>query len=61
MTPNNEWRRSTYCANGACTLVRLTDDGTVQVADSKQTNGPVLTFDPDAWQAFIDAVKGAGL
>ncbi len=60
MTPN-EWHRSSYCSTGACTLVRRTGDGTVQVRDSKADDGPILTFDPRRWRAFIDAVKGGGL
>ncbi len=59
---NNPWRRSTRCSTGACLEVRRggKDDG-VQVRDSKDANGSVLTFGQDAWRAFIDAVKGAGL
>ncbi len=57
MTPN-QWTRSSRCANGACTLVRHTADGTVQVADSKLgDNSPVLTFDPAVWAAFLDTIK----
>ncbi len=52
------WTRSTRCASGSCTLVRRTDDGTIQVADSKLgDNSPVLSFDPATWAAFIDTVK----
>ncbi len=75
MTPN-EWHRSSYCANGACIDVRwtrsshcmanscvevATDTDRIHVRDSKQDDGPVLTFDPAAWRAFIDAVKASGL
>jgi hypothetical protein len=55
-----QWRRSTRCSTGACLLQRVADDGSVQVRDSKEHDGPVLTFDPAAWRAFIDAVKGVG-
>ncbi len=61
MTPD-QWHRPTRCTSGTCTLVRHTTDGTIQVADSKLGDtSPILTFDPDQWRAFIDAVKGSGL
>jgi hypothetical protein len=74
MTPN-QWTRSSFCANGACIDVMWTrssactggacvetrtDGASVHVRDGKNPDGPVLTFDPAAWRAFIDAVKGAG-
>jgi hypothetical protein len=31
-------------------------DGTVQVRDSKDPDGPVLTFSPTAWEAFVNGV-----
>lgn len=55
-----QWRRSTRCSTGACLIQRVTDDGTVQVADSKQDDGPILTFEAEAWRAFIAAVKASG-
>ncbi len=54
MTP--EWRRSTFCASGSCVEARHHAD-TVHVRDSKQDNGPILTFDPATWQTFIDTIK----
>ena len=64
-----EWRTSTYSAgNGACVQWRKSShsgsnghcvevaDG-VQVRDSKDPDGPVLSFTPAAWQAFINTLK----
>ncbi len=74
MNPN-EWIQSTYCANGACVAVQwvrsstctggacvevAADTDTVQVRDAKQDDGPILTFAPDQWRAFIANVKGGG-
>jgi hypothetical protein len=41
--------------SGACVEVRRYD-GNVQVRDSKDPDGPVLTFPPAVWRAFVDAV-----
>ncbi len=54
------WTKSTQCTSGTCIEVAY-PVGAVQVRDSKQTDGPVLTFDPDAWRAFIDTVKAGRL
>jgi hypothetical protein len=53
-----EWKKSSKSgANGGeCAEVRQHDDA-VQVRDSKNPTGPVLTFDRDQWRAFIDAAK----
>ncbi|MFF8790954.1 DUF397 domain-containing protein, partial [Streptomyces sp. NPDC015125] len=31
--------------------------GTVPVRDSKNPNGPALTFEPTAWTAFVTGVQ----
>lgn len=71
MTPNR-WTPSTYCANGACAEVQwqrsphcqggsclevgCTPDA-VLVRDSKLTDSPVLTFDPDVWRGLLADVR----
>jgi hypothetical protein len=53
---DSRWRKSTRSANGGdCVEVRQVDG--VQVRDSKDRDGPVLTFDTATWTAFVDAVK----
>lgn len=44
------------CVEVACRC----EAGAVLVRDAKLADSPVLTFDTDAWAAFIDAVKGGG-
>ncbi|MGW4461522.1 DUF397 domain-containing protein [Micromonospora sp. NPDC004704] len=54
------WRTSTRSSNGGNTCVEVADNlrGIVGVRDSKDRQGPVLTFDPTAWQAFVTTAKG---
>jgi hypothetical protein len=48
-----EWRKSTRSGNQSnCVMVRH-NDATVQVKDSKDPQGPVLTFTVDEWRAFV--------
>ena len=53
------WRKSTRSSNGGSTCVEVAKNlpGVVGVRDSKDTAGPVLTFAPDAWRAFIGLAK----
>lgn len=52
------WRTSTYSNNGgACVEVASNLPGTVAVRDSKNSEGPALTFITDSWRAFIDDIK----
>lgn len=53
------WRKSTRSGNngGACVEVADNLPGRVLVRDSKDPNGPVLTFGPDAWRAFITMAR----
>ena len=53
----NVWRKSSRSGNnGQCVEVR--DQGiSVQVRDSKHQTGPVLTFTPEEWRAFIGGAK----
>lgn len=47
------WRTSSYTGgNGNCVEVRLAPHA-VDVRDSKDRQGPVLTFEPDRWRAFL--------
>ncbi|MET8119673.1 DUF397 domain-containing protein [Micromonospora sp. NPDC005189] len=48
-----DWRTSTRSSgNGNCVEV-ATPDGQAAVRDSKDRSGPVLTFGPSAWRAFV--------
>ncbi|NMO54661.1 DUF397 domain-containing protein [Actinoplanes sp. TBRC 11911] len=50
------WRRSSYCNNGACVEVGYMD-GTIAVRDSKDTSKPAHMYTPDEWQQFVAGVK----
>jgi Domain of unknown function (DUF397) len=52
------WRKSSKSsANGQCVEVR--DRGAaIDVRDSKNPGGAVLTFTPGEWAAFLDGVRG---
>jgi uncharacterized protein DUF397 len=50
------WRKSTRSNNnGSCVEVRRSAGG-VEVRDTKDRSGPVLTFSTDAWRDFVGAV-----
>jgi hypothetical protein len=52
-----QWRRSTYCANGACVEVAARPDA-VLVRDGKLVDdSPRLAFDPAAWRRFVDGIR----
>jgi len=54
---DERWRKSTRSGgNGACVEVRQVDR-VVQVRDSKDRSGPVLSFTPTEWAAFLDGVR----
>jgi hypothetical protein len=52
------WAKSSHSTpnGGNCVQVRRTTTA-VQIRDSKNPDGPVLTFTPAEWQAFTAAIK----
>jgi len=40
-----------------CVAVKMHDDGSVKVRDTKNLGGPALMFNKDEWVAFIGGVK----
>lgn len=58
--PELEWIKSSHSTNDGpdCVEVAATP-GTVHVRDSKNTDGPRITFTPDTWTAFVPYVSGA--
>jgi hypothetical protein len=56
------WIKSSYSggSGGNCVEVAALPEGGFAVRDSKDTNGPVLAFGAEEWQAFVRDVKPAG-
>lgn len=55
-----EFHKSSFsCGNGNCVeMSNCTCEGTnILVRDSKDKDGPVLTFTPGEWEAFVKGVK----
>jgi Domain of unknown function (DUF397) len=52
------WRKSTRSGGNGGDCVEVADNlpGVVAVRDSKDPNGPALTFTPSEWKAFIGGV-----
>jgi hypothetical protein len=53
------WRRASGCVGGDCVEVRDTN-GRVEVRDSKNPTGAVLTFAPDVWMDFLAELRQGG-
>jgi Domain of unknown function (DUF397) len=53
------WRKSTFSNGngGNCIEIARNLPGTVAVRDSKDPQGPKLTFTPQDWQTFTTAIK----
>jgi Domain of unknown function (DUF397) len=53
------WRKSSYSGGngGACVEMAVLPDGSRAVRDSKDPDGPKLTFAADEWLAFTAGMK----
>jgi hypothetical protein len=53
------WRKASYSSNGGgnCVEVGTGLPGSIAVRDSKNPDGPVLSFGPEEWHAFIAGAK----
>ncbi|MET9399699.1 DUF397 domain-containing protein [Kitasatospora sp. NPDC002965] len=52
------WRKSSHSGGNNGTCVEVDDAAPGRVRDSKDPDGPDLTFSPAAWQAFVTAARG---
>ena len=54
-----KWRKASYGSNGGGNCVEVADhDNRVLVRDTKNRQGPILRFTPEAWRRFADQVQG---
>ncbi|MFD4656075.1 DUF397 domain-containing protein [Kitasatospora sp. NPDC058444] len=53
-----KWRKSTY-SNGQGNCIEMADSlaSVVPVRDSKDPQGPVLSFAPEAWRSFVAGIR----
>jgi hypothetical protein len=52
------WVKSSFSfANGNCVEVANLPQGGIGVRDSKDTEGPILRFTPDEWNAVLGGVR----
>jgi hypothetical protein len=52
------WIKSSLSfSNSNCVEVASLPDGEISVRDSKDSEGPVLRFTSDEWQAFLGGVR----
>ncbi|MFD8325004.1 DUF397 domain-containing protein [Streptomyces lydicus] len=57
-TDSPRWFKSSYSNNGGnCIEVAADVPGIVPVRDSKDPDGPALTFSARGWLSFVAAVK----
>ena len=50
------WRKSTLSGSNGCIEVAFVG-GQVAIRQSKDPSGPVLTFSPTEWEAFLAGVR----
>jgi hypothetical protein len=51
------WRKSSYSGNNGGNCIEVAAAPLIVVRDSKDPDGPRLTFGREAWQAFAARVK----
>ncbi|MFB7470962.1 DUF397 domain-containing protein [Kitasatospora sp. NPDC056184] len=58
MATDLTWRKSSYSGSegGNCIEVAASLTDTVPVRDSKDPDGPILTFTTTAWHSFLTAI-----
>jgi hypothetical protein len=57
MISTKDYRKSSFSSTGGCVEVRLLDDGTIGLRDSKDVSKPAHRFTPVEWLAFLAGVR----
>jgi hypothetical protein len=55
------WMTSSICDTANSCVEVMLDGDSVRVRDSKDCDGPVLTFSTQEWESFTDAIKNGEL
>jgi predicted secreted Zn-dependent protease len=50
------WRTSLTCNGGECVKVAASGE-VILIADSKQHEGPILSYSHTEWQEFVSGIK----
>lgn len=56
VNPDPAWRKASWCARSEC--VEVSAEDLVLVRDSKNPDGPALSFTRAEWKAFTASLKG---
>jgi hypothetical protein len=51
------WRVARSCNGGHCVRVGVTDAGVILIADSKDPEGPILSYNRAEFAAFADGIR----
>ncbi|TMQ91625.1 DUF397 domain-containing protein [Actinomadura soli] len=62
-SPIAHWRKSSYSGGGgsSCVEIATLANRLVGVRDSKDPDGPTLSFAPTAWTSLLTDIKGGSL
>ena len=52
-----DWRKSSYSGDNGGACVEVASAEAVQVRDTTDRHGPVLTFTSDIWRAFTKTIS----
>jgi hypothetical protein len=53
----SNWRTSSYSGSNGGECVEVASAEAVQVRDTTDRNGPVLTYTAEAWRAFTATIR----
>jgi hypothetical protein len=53
----SNWRKSSYSGDNGGECVEVATAEAVQVRDTADRNGPVLTFTADTWREFTATIR----